>query len=199
MASIQQNINHNNITLQVNEIFYSIQGEGARTGTANIFIRLAKCNLKCSFCDTDFESYDTLTLKEIYQIIQKYPCKNIIWTGGEPALQISYNVVEYFKKSGYYQAIETNGMFDIPENLNWVTVSPKSNIIKPKKIDEIKLVLKKGDKLPEFSHYNCLKLISPMNFKDSINYDNLEYCIDLVLKNPEWQLTMQMHKILKIK
>ena len=68
--------------LNVNEIFYSLQGEGGRMGEPSIFIRLTKCNLACSFCDTDFASGSDMALEEILNTIKAYPCKWIIWTGG---------------------------------------------------------------------------------------------------------------------
>ena len=86
--------------LNVNEIFYSLQGEGGRTGQASIFIRLAKCNLTCSFCDTDFERGVKMTLDEVLREIGQYGCKWIIWTGGEPTLQLTDDIVAFFKEAG---------------------------------------------------------------------------------------------------
>jgi organic radical activating enzyme len=199
MDLTQHNTKIENLTLKVNEIFYSLQGEGARAGSPNIFIRLAGCNLRCAFCDTEFESFITLKLSNILTEIQKFNCKNIIWTGGEPALQLTYDIVDYFKSQGYFQAIETNGMFELPNNLDWITVSPKSNKIVPQKINEIKCLIKKGDNLPNYNNFDCIKWLSPINDKDEINYDNLNYCIKLVLENPKWNLTTQYHKLWKIK
>jgi organic radical activating enzyme len=88
------------MNLNVNEIFYSLQGEGGRTGQASIFIRLAKCNLACSFCDTDFERGVKMSLEEVFKEIEKYNCKWIIWTGGEPALQLNDKIVAFFKERG---------------------------------------------------------------------------------------------------
>ena len=74
---------------KINDIFYSIQGEGYYTGNAVIFIRFSGCNLKCSFCDTDHSRYKFLTKEEIYTKIKKFNSKHIIFTGGEPTLQIN--------------------------------------------------------------------------------------------------------------
>ena len=96
--------------LNVNEIFYSLQGEGARTGEPSVFVRLAGCDLTCGFCDTEFESNKTLNLKELkLQILQHDPCKWIVFTGGEPVLQLHFEVLEYFKDSGYLIARASNG------------------------------------------------------------------------------------------
>jgi len=184
-------------TLSVNEIFYSIQGEGNRVGTANVFIRLAKCNLSCSFCDTDFETFNVMTLYNIAREIAKYNCNNIIWTGGEPAMQLNVEVVDYFKRKGYYQAIETNGMFDVPYNLDWVTVAPKNKKIKLLKASEVKYLVKAGSVINdlgiEAEHY----YLCPINEKSEINNENLAYCIKLIKENPKWKLSYQAHKVWK--
>ncbi|MDD4192757.1 MAG: 7-carboxy-7-deazaguanine synthase QueE, partial [Mangrovibacterium sp.] len=109
----------------MNEIFYSLQGEGSRAGTPNVFIRLSKCNLNCWFCDTEFESGAVYSLEQLAGEISQFPCKNIIWTGGEPALQLTEEIVGFFKDHGYYQAVETNGTKPLPANLDFVTCSPK--------------------------------------------------------------------------
>lgn len=113
------------MSLTVNEIFYSLQGEGGRTGEASIFIRLSKCNLACSFCDTDFEFGNRMTLDEILAEISQYPCQWIIWTGGEPTLQLKDETVAFFTEKGYKQAIETNGTRRVPAGIDYITCSPK--------------------------------------------------------------------------
>ena len=118
--------------LNINEIFYSLQGEGIRAGTPNIFIRLCGCNLNCSFCDTEHNSINyQLTIFELYQNIIKYNCNNIIWSGGEPALQLNFGIIEYFKDLGFFQSIETNGTNEMPNNIDFITVSPKLLIKQP--------------------------------------------------------------------
>ena len=93
----------------INEIFYSLQGEGVHMGKASIFIRLSRCNLRCSFCDTEFDTGTEMTLEELRDAIAPYPGRRIIWTGGEPTLQLTAETVAYFKALGYHQSIETNG------------------------------------------------------------------------------------------
>lgn len=94
------------MNLNVNEIFYSLQGEGGRSGQPSIFIRLAKCNLSCSFCDTDFERGVKMTTDEILRKIEPYGCKWIIWTGGEPTLQLNDALVALFKEKGYCRPLK---------------------------------------------------------------------------------------------
>lgn len=183
--------------MKVNEIFYSIQGEGARVGEPSIFIRLAECNLSCIFCDTEFSSYKEMSLDEIKTECKKYPSKWIIWTGGEPSLQLTDEIVDYFKE--WKQAIETNGSNKIPENLDWICISPKvaEHVLKRNftKANELKYVLHAGKQIPrpeiKADHY----FISPMFKGDRIEKETLEHCIKLCLENPEWKLTLQSHKI----
>ena len=99
----------------INEIFYSLQGEGVHMGKASIFIRLSRCNLRCSFCDTEFDTGTEMTLEELRDAIAPYPGRRIIWTGGEPTLQLTAETVAYFKALGYHQSIETNGTRRPPE------------------------------------------------------------------------------------
>lgn len=190
--------------LNVKEIFYSLQGEGGRVGEPSIFIRLSKCNLSCTFCDTDFSKGENMTLEEILLKIQKYPTKWIIWTGGEPTLQLTEHVVLFFKQEGYLQAIETNGTRPVPSHIDYITCSPKENFEKIKacipSVDEIRIPIAKGDYLPDISIFPRAKkyFISPIFDMDSINIDNVNYCVELVKKHPEWTLSLQIHKLIHI-
>jgi len=102
--------------MKVNEIFYSIQGEGKWAGKPNIFIRTTGCNLRCKFCDTTY-SYEQGNETEIIKIIEgikKYKCNKVCITGGEPLLQKDLNnLIEKLLKSSYKLIIETNGSIDI--------------------------------------------------------------------------------------
>jgi len=191
--------------LHVNEIFYSLQGEGARKGNANIFVRFAHCNLECGFCDTEFESFREMTMEQLLDECKQFPCKNIIFTGGEPLLQLTRDVVKEFKKADYYLAIETNGTITPPKGLDWITVSPKvaehvmAHTFKGVHINELKYVRNKSQGIPhpevKADHY----YISPEFDGDYPNVENIKHCIELVKKNPEWRLSIQEHKLLKIR
>src|SRR5690606_14133885 len=117
-----------------------------------IFIRLAKCNLACSFCDTDFERGVKMSLEEVLKEISQYGCKWIIWTGGEPALQLTEAIITFFKEAGFKQAIETNGTRKLPTGIDYITCSPKQNFEKVKelipRVDELRFPIQKGDPLP---------------------------------------------------
>lgn len=188
-------------TLRVSEIFYSLQGEGRRAGEASIFVRLSGCDLACAFCDTEFESGATLTLAQICERFDKLPCRWIVWTGGEPTLQLTQDIVTYFKSRGYKQAIETNGNRPVPPGLDWVACSPKvaehvlaKNI--PQGVNELRYVRHAGQPgVPEPKIEAKYYYLSPRFDGDRANQENLQHCIRLCLENPKWNLSLQTHKI----
>jgi 7-carboxy-7-deazaguanine synthase len=112
--------------MEINEIFYSLQGEGKWTGLPNIFIRTSGCNLRCSFCDTTY-AYDdgkTMNIDKILSQISKYPCKYICITGGEPLLQNeTLELIDVLLKRNYKICLETNGSINIEK------VSKKKSLI----------------------------------------------------------------------
>lgn len=192
-------------SLRVNEIFYSIQGEGFRAGEASIFIRLSGCDLTCGFCDTEFESGKDMTLQEMLDTIAQYePCRAIVWTGGEPALQLTDEIVFFFAQQGYFQCVETSGGHRVPKHLDVVSVSPKvaEHVLAknfPDGVTELKYVMHKGKmSVPVPSVKAQYYFLQPQNDGHRINYENLEHCLKLILENPKWRLSMQSHKIWKV-
>ena len=110
------------------EVFYSLQGEGLRTGQATVFVRLAGCNLACDFCDTDFRVRQSLTLEALVAEIGRLggDCRWVCFTGGEPTLHELQPVCDTLHARGYRLQVETNGTRPRPEwGLDHVTVSPK--------------------------------------------------------------------------
>lgn len=190
--------------LTVNEIFYSLQGEGGRQGEASIFIRLSKCNLRCSFCDTEFDTGEEMSLENIAKHIEQYGCKWIIWTGGEPTLQLRDEHVQFFKNLGYKQAIETNGTRRTPTLLDYITCSPKQNYEKIKelipKVNEIRIPVAKGDNIPDINIFPQADryFLSPIFDGLTPIEENIKYCVEQILKNPNWQLSLQVHKLINI-
>ncbi len=150
--------------MKINEIFYSIQGEGKWTGLPNIFIRTTGCNLRCSFCDTKYAYYDgyKMSINKIIKHIQKFPCKYVCITGGEPLEQNeTLELIEMLIKKKYMVCLETNGSKNIKDiaNKKDLLISmdikcPSSNmdeemilgnISNLKKKDQIKFVIKDKD------------------------------------------------------
>ncbi len=190
--------------LTVNEIFYSLQGEGGRVGEASIFIRLTKCNLSCSFCDTDFAEGKEMTIDEILDIIKIYPCKWIIWTGGEPTIQLKNEHVAIFRQHGYKQAIETNGTREVPSLIDYITCSPKKDYktikLRIPFANEIRMPIQAGDIIPDISIFPKADnyYLSPVFDADKINTGNVNYCVDLIKEHPKWKLSLQIHKLIHI-
>lgn len=193
----------------VNEIFYSLQGEGARAGTANLFLRFAGCNLTCRQethgfdCDTEFVSSRKMTLDEILGDLRDLSreCKWIIFTGGEPGLQIDNELVDSLHANNYKLAIESNGSVALPEGLDWITVSPKvaEHAIRQRTAHEVKYVRGYGQGIPktvvESDHY----IISPAFNGMDLDRKTLDWCVRLVKDNPPWRLSVQQHKFWSIR
>jgi len=193
------------MSLKIKEIFYSLQGEGGRQGEASIFIRLSDCNLNCEFCDTDFSGGKMMDLQEILNIIRSFPCSWIVWTGGEPTLQLSSEIVSFFKKEGYFQAIESNGTRKLPTGLDYISISPKGNYsslisINPQ-VDEIRLPVKAGQAIPDIADFPSAKnyFLSPIfSSEETETHENIEYCVQFIRQHPQWRLSLQIHKLIGI-
>jgi organic radical activating enzyme len=137
--------------MKLNEIFFSLQGEGAWTGVPMVFVRLAGCSMGCSFCDSKFSWGKGISVSEedILNSISIYPCERVCITGGEPLEQDLSNLLKILRKRKYKIHLETNGAHQIPKGFDWITVSPKKyylmqNIIKA---DEVKFIITCEDDL----------------------------------------------------
>ena len=194
----------------INEIFYSLQGEGVHMGKASIFIRLSRCNLRCSFCDTEFDSGTEMTIEELRDAIAPYPGRRIIWTGGEPTLQLTEETVAYFKALGYHQSIETNGTRRPPAGLDYITCSPKKEAMQllhrnfPDGVGEFRFPVGSPADLPpavsELPPAGAY-LLSPIfvgETQSEADKAAIELCVSHILEHPEWQLSLQMHKLIHI-
>ena len=207
--------------LSVKEIYFTLQGEGFYTGRPSVFLRFSGCNLWsglekdrkraiCNWCDTDFIGNDGMnggrySNNQIIKIIKKLWPEDetstpfIVFTGGEPLLQLKSELIELIHSIGFEIGLETNGTILAPSGINWVCVSPKadSNFIL-KKGNELKVVFpQKGiDPLDfnnlEFEHF----YIQPMDGKNQKN--NIKESKKFIKKNPQWKLSLQTHKLLGI-
>ena len=206
----------------VNEIFYSLQGEGANVGTPAVFCRFAGCNLwsgrerdragaACDFCDTDFVGTagpgggrfaDALALADAIEAAWPHGGSQrfVVFTGGEPLLQLDPEAAQAVRARGFRLAIETNGTLPLGFDLDWVCVSPKA--AQPLAIrsgDELKLVFPQPEAPPErfealaFEHFFLQPLAGPDGERNT--REAVAYC----LAHPRWRLSLQTHKVLGIR
>ena len=132
------------VTYPIVEIFHSVQGEGYHAGIPHVFVRFGNCNLRCSWCDTDFLTYEDMALDDIVEQVLTYECSRVIFTGGEPALQTSPRW-SASQGRGCILSIETNGTVEVDPIIDWICVSPKDQMYPDVKIrqtegDELKVV-----------------------------------------------------------
>jgi len=179
--------------MKVNEIFYSIQGEGRWSGTPMVFVRFAGCNLKCHFCDTVHEPYTEMTIQNIIDEIKKYPTDRVCLTGGEPGLQITDELIRILHDNSKIVHVETNGTIILPEQIDWITISPKNDNVRLKKADEIKLVYE-GQNVQRWIDFPAKYF-----FLQPCSMQNTEKVIEYVLTNPKWNISIQTQKIISIR
>jgi 7-carboxy-7-deazaguanine synthase (Cx14CxxC type) len=208
----------------VKEIFYTLQGEGARMGRPSVFCRFAGCNLwsgldvdrataVCGFCDTDFVGADGPgggkfeTPEELaFAIVEAWPPEHknevrpyVVFTGGEPLLQLDEALIGELHAQGFEVAIETNGTRPAPRSLDWICVSPKAHApLVQTSGDELKLVYPQVGLSPhqfEGMDFGTLYL-SPMSGPALV--ENTQAAVRYCLEHPQWRLTIQMHKIVGV-
>jgi len=186
----------------ISEIFYSIQGEGLHSGMPAVFVRLAGCNLNCTFCDTDHNAKIEVDLPTVIDMITRfYYCKRVVFTGGEPTLQNVCAISNVIRDSrNYWTAIETNGQnIDygfLRKHFDWITFSPKKEDAALSVCDELKVVYQ-GQDLSQYSHIQSqYRFLQPLEVS---GMTNIQETIDAVKKNPNWRLSVQLHKMLGIR
>ena len=193
--------------MRVNEIFYSLQGEGYHSGTPAVFVRFSGCNLRCPFCDTDHENGVEMTEEEVVGAVKHYPARLVVITGGEPALQLTESLVDALHVIDKTVAVETNGTLALPDNVDWITLSPKDTWLKEEaapvleRADELKVVF---DGVHEPQAYSNIavshRFLQPCDTGDAErNAEIVQATIEYIKKNPAWRLSMQIHKILNIR
>jgi len=206
----------------VKEIFYSLQGEGFHSGRAAVFCRFSGCNLwnglmrdkassACPFCDTDFVGVDGQnggkfpTAIELAEKINSFWHQSdlakpyVVFTGGEPLLQLDSSLIEQMHDFGFEVAVETNGSITPPDNIDWLCVSPKANMeLKATSGNELKLLFPQNKLPPESYQYLKFDYFYLQAIDDQKNKQNRQETLDYCLDNPQWHYSIQLHKILKI-
>ena len=196
--------------MRVNEIFYSLQGEGFNTGTPAVFIRFSGCNLECPFCDTQHQEGKEMTEGDIIEEVAHYKANLVVVTGGEPALQLTESLVEMLHLLGKTVAVETNGTAELPKNVDWITLSPKDAFLGEKatpilkNADELKLVYDGRDDVHIFSPYANInvahRFLQPCDTGNpEKNAEITKKTIEFCKEHPEWRLSLQTHKLLNIR
>jgi 7-carboxy-7-deazaguanine synthase (Cx14CxxC type) len=210
------------MTYSVKEMYYTLQGEGAQSGRAAVFLRFAGCNLwtglerdradaVCQFCDTDFVGTDGpnggkfADAETLAQAVQAHwPAAAgakpyVVCTGGEPLLQIDAPLIEALHRKGFEIGVETNGTQMPPAGLDWICVSPKAGAEQVlKQGDELKLVYPQAGGAPEryagqdFRHF----FLQPMDNENRAA--NTEAATRYCLAHPQWRLSLQTHKLIGI-
>ena len=203
----------------VKEIFYTLQGEGAQTGHAAVFLRFSGCNLWtgkerhrskaiCQFCDTDYVGTDGVnggkyaSPEALAGIVESlWPTGSpsnrlVVCTGGEPLLQLDAPLIDALHSKHFRIAVETNGTVEAPAGIDWLCVSPKAGAqLVQTSGQELKLVFPQPAAMPgafeelAFTHL----FLQPMDGPDQAA--NTRAAIDYCMAHPKWRLSLQMHKI----
>ena len=205
---------------KVNEIFYTLQGEGAHSGIPAVFVRFSGCNLRCPWCDTEFAEYSEMTAEEIVKEVENlYDVPNerhkmCVLTGGEPSLQADEELVKALHEAGFYICIETNGTRPLPKGIDWVTCSPKEGTkLALTQVNEVKVVFT-GTYNPEVWRTQIKAehwLLQPLRYNGEMlmeggideweddRNDNLDETVRYILSHPFWRLSVQLHKIVGLR
>lgn len=191
---------------KINEIFYSIQAEGEFAGSPAVFVRFSGCNLACSFCDTQHEQGTFFTKDELEREVEKLTKGDtniiIILTGGEPTIQLKESERLFSK---YKTHLESNGMFEVPSWVDYVVFSPKT----PLKLDTMK-------RMPDALKFIYTKTSQDFIFKlglQALKSDikvfiqpleidgemNIKDTLEFVLNNPQFKLSLQIHKLIGVR
>ncbi|MBI1361168.1 MAG: 7-carboxy-7-deazaguanine synthase [Alphaproteobacteria bacterium] len=205
------------MTYSVKETYYTLQGEGAHTGRAAVFLRFAGCNLwsglerdrssaVCTFCDTDFIGVDGPGGGKFVEaealaahVASMWPGGGkpyVVCTGGEPLLQVDAALIDALHAKGFEIGVETNGTVAAPAGLDWICVSPKATAeLKQVSGDELKLVYPQADAQPErfaglaFKHFFLQPMDGPE--RSAAQDAAIAYCRE----HPQWRLSLQTHKL----
>lgn len=200
--------------MKIVKIFPTIEGESSWSGTAVTFVRFGLCNLSCVWCDTDFSKFTEMSLVDVLQKVESFPSKRVAISGGEPTIHLMdiYALSSALRAAGYLVSLQTNGTNEIDiEMFDHVVLSPKEDVemakqsqqgnrtVKQFVCHDLKLVDKRWS-IEQYqlyaSRFTILKdrWIQPLsNEKDSI-----DRCVQLVMNNPQWRLSLQTHKMVGV-
>ena len=213
------------MTYSVKEIYYTLQGEGAQTGRPAVFLRFAGCNLWsgreqhraeaiCRFCDTEFvgtdgpgggkfESADDLAaaVAAAWPQSRNGAKSYVVCTGGEPLLQLDVAAVEALHAVGFEVGVESNGTIAAPPGIDWLCISPKGTApVLQRSGNELKLVFPQEEAEAQPGMFTDLAFdrffLQPLD--NAEREQNTRAALQYCLEHPQWQLSLQTHKILGI-
>lgn len=188
----------------INEIFYSLQGEGRHAGRPSVFVRFAGCNLRCPFCDTPHQSATMMTARRIVEAVAGHPAPWVILTGGEPTLFVTPELIAALHDCGRSIAIETNGTRPVLPGIDWITLSPKDTFVqgaelRQRRCDELKVVYTGAAPAAYADIDAAYRYLQPCDTGHSErNRHLLEEATAWCKAHPEWSLSVQLHKIIGI-
>ena len=213
---------------RINEIFYSLQGEGFNTGRAAVFVRFSGCNLRCPFCDTDFSTFQLLTAQEILSAVRSHlpfsvssgsaaappffagsgsaaapqkapPLPLVVLTGGEPSLQADAPLIDTFHQHGFTVAMESNGTHLPPINIDWLTISPKAHTVVTH-CNELKCIFDEQGWVEVPANITADHyFLQPCDVGDPVRNARITAaCVNYIKQHPRWRLSLQTHKLINI-
>lgn len=200
------------MSLNINNLFFTVQGEGLHSGRSALFVRMPYCNLACPWCDTEFNTHTSWTEERFRTFAISERTRFAVITGGEPMMnKHTPKVIEILKELGYYIACETNGNFPILEGIDFVTCSPKSDSEKKfgepyyvhpdafDKVSEFKYVVDEGF---NFSVLNRHSINDGRRYSLSPEFNKMDQSLikiqEYIKDNPGWRISLQTHKFMKI-
>ena len=213
---------------RINEIFYSLQGEGFNTGRAAVFVRFSGCNLRCPFCDTNFSTFQLLTAQEILSAVRSHlpfsvssgsaaaspfsagsgsaaapqkvpPLPLVVLTGGEPSLQADAPLIDTFHQHGFTVAMESNGTHLPPINIDWLTISPKAHTVVTH-CNELKCIFDEQGWVEVPANITADHyFLQPCDVGDPVRNARITAaCVNYIKQHPRWCLSLQTHKLINI-
>jgi organic radical activating enzyme len=199
----------NKVMLPVMEHFYTIQGEGYHQGRAAYFIRLGGCDVGCVWCDVkdswDMERHTKFTVESLKFKVLETPAELVVVTGGEPLMHNLDALTNELKLAGLHTNIETSGAHPLSGSWDWICLSPKKFKVPLPGIlplaDELKIVVfnksdfKWAEKYAELVSETCKLYLQPEWEKAN---EMMPHIIDYVKNNPQWELSLQLHKYINV-
>lgn len=191
------------------EHYYTIQGEGYNTGKAAYFLRLGGCDVGCVWCDVkdswDATKHPVQSIENLIRLVDDAGATRVVVTGGEPAMYNLEPITSHFRNEGKELYIETSGAYPITGKWDWICISPKKFKAplssELEKADELKIIIFNNSDFDwAIQHAKSVKPACKLFLQPeySVQHRMLPGIIDFVKKHPEWQISLQTHKVMQI-